>query len=149
MIPHRHPFVLIDRVLEFSELKDGSRVGRKVKALKNVTFNESYFAGHFPDRPIMPGVLIIECMAQAGMIACWRPSDPKMNVAIGRVGEFRIHKPVTPGDQLIITAEVLKDRGQMLVLDLKAYVDDELVTQYELLASVMPAKDNDNVTELS
>jgi 3-hydroxyacyl-[acyl-carrier-protein] dehydratase len=140
MIPHRHPFVLIDRVLEYSDMVDGSRLGRKVKALKNVTFNEAFFAGHFPGRAVMPGVLIIESMAQGGMIACWRPSDPPMDVAIARVGEFRIHKPVVPGDQLIIEGEVIKDRGQMLVLNLKSSVDGELVTEFELLASVTPSK---------
>lgn len=119
---------------------DGSRVGRKVKALKNVSYNEPYFPGHFPGRPIMPGVLIIESMAQAGMLACWRPSDPVMDVAIARVGEFRIHRPVTPGDQLIIMAEVIKDRGHMILLELQSHVGDELVTEFELLASVTPSK---------
>jgi beta-hydroxyacyl-ACP dehydratase FabZ len=143
LVPHRYPFVLIDRILECSELVDGSRVGRKVKALKNVTMNEAHFAGHFPGRPVMPGVLIIESMAQAGMIACWRPSDPKMDVAIARVGEFRIHRPVVPGDQLIIYGEVIKDRGQMILLKLKSFVDDELVTEFEILASVTPKKVGD------
>jgi 3-hydroxyacyl-[acyl-carrier-protein] dehydratase len=138
ILPHRQPFVLIDRITEIIEPEGGGRVGRKVVALKNVTYNESFFAGHFPHRAVMPGVLIIEAMAQAGCIASFRETDPKMDVAIGRIGEFRIRRPVVPGDQLIIHAEVKKDRGQMVLLELKSYVDNELVTEYELLASVTP-----------
>lgn len=138
ILPHRQPFVLIDRVLELVDSENGSRVGRKVKALKNVSYNETFFAGHFPHRPVMPGVLILESMAQAAAIACWRESDPKMDVAIGRVSEFRIRRPVVPGDQLVIHGEVIKDRGQMIVVNLKSFVEDELVTEFELLASVTP-----------
>ncbi len=140
ILPHRQPFVLIDRVLEMSEPGEGTRLGRKVKVLKNVSYNEPHFAGHFPHRAVMPGVLIMESMAQAAAMACWRPSDPKMDVAIARVSEMRIRKPVIPGDQLIIHGEVVKDRGQMIAIDLKAYVDEDLITEIELLASVTPAK---------
>lgn len=140
ILPHRHPFVLIDRVLELVDPGGPTRVGRKVKALKNVTYNEPFFPGHFPHRPVMPGVLILESMAQAGAIACWRESDPQMDVAIGRIGEVRIRRPVVPGDQLIIHGEVIKDRGQMIVLALQSFVDDELVAEVEILASVTPAQ---------
>lgn len=142
ILPHRQPFVLVDRVLELIEPSDasGSRVGRKVKVLKNVSYNEPYFAGHFPHRAVMPGVLIIETMAQAAAIACWREFDPKMDVAIARISEVRIHRPVIPGDQLIIHAEVIKDRGQIIAVDIKAFVENELVTATELLASVTPVK---------
>jgi beta-hydroxyacyl-ACP dehydratase FabZ len=140
ILPHRYPFVLIDRVLELTPPVAGDRTGRKAKVLKNISFNESYFAGHFPHRPVMPGVLIIEAMAQAGAIVCWRPNEAKMDVAIGRMSEVRIRRPVVPGDQLMIHAEVTKDRGQMIVLNLKCYVENELVTETELLASVTPAK---------
>ncbi|MEQ1663937.1 MAG: 3-hydroxyacyl-ACP dehydratase FabZ [Bdellovibrionales bacterium] len=140
ILPHRHPFVLIDRVLELIEPGENKRVGRKVKVLKNVSFNEPYFAGHFPHRAVMPGVLILESMAQAAAIACWRESDPPMDVAIGRISEVRIRRPVIPGDQLIIHGEVKKDRGEMLVILLQAYVENNLVTEIELLASVTPKK---------
>lgn len=140
ILPHRHPFVLIDRVLELIEPGENKRVGRKVKVLKNVSFNEPYFAGHFPHRAVMPGVLILESMAQAAAIACWRESDPPMDVAIGRISEVRIRRPVIPGDQLIIHGEVKKDRGEMLVVLLQAYVENNLVTEIELLASVTPKK---------
>ncbi|MCB0349931.1 MAG: 3-hydroxyacyl-ACP dehydratase FabZ [Bdellovibrionales bacterium] len=138
ILPHRQPFLLIDRVLELHDPGGNLRLGRKVKVLKNVSYNEPHFAGHFPHRAVMPGVLIVEAMAQAAGIACYRESDPKMDVAIGRVSEFRIRRPVVPGDQLIIHGEVIKDRGQMIVIALKAFVDDELVTEIELLASVTP-----------
>ncbi len=88
----------------------------------------------------MPGVLIIESMAQAAAIACWRESDPDMDVAIARISEVRIRRPVTPGDQLVITGEVIKDRGTMLVVKAQSYVDGELVTEFEILASVIPRK---------
>jgi 3-hydroxyacyl-[acyl-carrier-protein] dehydratase len=140
ILPHRHPFVLIDRVLELIEPGENKRVGRKVKVLKNVSFNEPYFAGHFPHRAVMPGVLILESMAQAAAIACWRESDPPMDVAIGRISEVRIRRPVIPGDQLIIHGEVKKDRGEMIVILLQAYVENDLVTEIELLASVTPKK---------
>jgi len=132
--------VLIDRVLELTEPKGNARVGRRVKVLKNVSYNEPYFAGHFPHRAVMPGVLIVEAMAQAAAIACWRASDPKFDVAIGRISEIRIRRPVVPGDQLIIQGEVVKDRGQMIVISLQAHVDSELITEIELLASVTPVE---------
>jgi 3-hydroxyacyl-[acyl-carrier-protein] dehydratase len=141
ILPHRYPFVLIDRVDEMSEPHDGTRLGRKVKARKCVSFNEAFFSGHFPHRPVMPGVLIVEALAQAGAIACWRPSDPPMDVAIGRIGETRIRRPVTPGDVLKIEAEVTKDRGGMIVIRASAQVDNELVTEAEILAMVSPVKD--------
>ncbi|OFZ11507.1 MAG: 3-hydroxyacyl-[acyl-carrier-protein] dehydratase FabZ [Bdellovibrionales bacterium RBG_16_40_8] len=140
ILPHRQPFVLIDRVLEIIDPGDKTRLGRKVKVLKNISYNEPFFAGHFPHRPVMPGVLILESMAQAAAIACWRETDPKMDVAIGRVSEFRIRRPVVPGDQLIIRGEVVKDRGQIVVIKTASFVDNELVTEVEILASMTPIR---------
>lgn len=136
ILPHRHPFVLVDRVLEYVESDSKSRVGQRVKAIKNVTYNEPFFPGHFPDRPLMPGVLILEAMAQAGALACHKPNDPPMGVVIGRLSESKIRRPVTPGDTLTITADVTKDRGSMIVILSKAYVGTELVTEVEILAHV-------------
>lgn len=138
VLPHRHPFVLVDRVLEYVESDTSNRVGQRVKAIKNVTYNEPFFPGHFPDRPLMPGVLIIEALAQAGALACHRPNDPPMAVAIGRLSESKIRRPVIPGDTLILTAEVLKDRGSMVVIQSRAHVGTELVTEVEILAHVTP-----------
>lgn len=139
VLPHRHPFVLIDRVEEYIEVEGKSRVGQRVTAIKNVTYNEPFFPGHFPGRPMMPGVLIIEAMAQAACMATHRPNDPNMNVAIGRLSESRIRRPVVPGDQLRFEAEVVKDRGAMIVICAKAFVGDEPVTEVEILAHVTPA----------
>ena len=136
ILPHRQPFVLIDRVLEIHDPGGDKKLGRRVRALKNVTFNEPFFAGHFPDRPVMPGVLILESMAQAACIACTRKGDPKVEVAIGRIGEVRFHSPVIPGDQLIIEAEVIKDRGHFFACTVSSRVEDELIAETDILASV-------------
>jgi len=136
VLPHRHPFVLIDRIVDFVAIPGDSRAGQKVHAIKNVTFNEPFFAGHFPHRPVMPGVLIIEAMAQAGAMACYKEGAPKKDVAIGRLSEARFRRPVVPGDVLTIHAGVIKDRGQMIVIQAKSSVDDEPVTELEILASV-------------
>ena len=136
ILPHRQPFVLIDKVIERTEAQGSSLVGSKLVAIKNVSYNEAFFAGHFPHRPVMPGVLIIESMAQAGALASYVPGAGKKDVAIGRISEARFHRPVVPGDQLKIEAEVIKDRGNMLLLKMKATVDDELVTEVEVLAFV-------------
>ena len=123
-------------MLSYVETEGDSRVGQKVHALKNVTFNEPFFPGHFPDKPMMPGVLILESLAQAGALACHRPNDPPMGVAIGRISESRIRRPVVPGDSLHIYAEVIKDRGAMIVIKARAEVDAELITEVEVLAHV-------------
>jgi 3-hydroxyacyl-[acyl-carrier-protein] dehydratase len=140
VLPHRQPFVLIDRVLELSIPNGPSRLGRKIKALKNLSYGEPFFAGHFPNRPVMPGVLIIEALAQAGAMACYRPEDPALDVAIGRIGEARIRRPVVPGDQLILSVEVVKDRGSTVLLKGEATVDGEPVTEVEILAYLTPRK---------
>ncbi len=135
-LPHRQPFALIDRVLEIHDPGGQSKVGRRVRALKNVTYNEPFFAGHFPNRPIMPGVLIMEAMAQAAAMACAREGDPKMDIVVARFSEVKFHRPVVPGDQLITEAEVIKQREKFFFNRVRATVDGELVTEFEILASV-------------
>lgn len=122
-----------------SEPTSGSRVGRKAKAIKCISFGEPFFAGHFPNRPIMPGVLILEAMAQTAVIACWRPNEGDMDVAIARIGETRVRRPVVPGDVLTLEVEVMKDRGTMIAIQCKATVEGELISETEILASVTPA----------
>jgi beta-hydroxyacyl-ACP dehydratase FabZ len=137
ILPHRYPFLLVDRVLSVEEgPKSGTRVGRRIKALKQVSFNEPFFQGHFPGNPVMPGVLIIEAMAQAGALAYIKREDPKGNLAIANVRSAKFRKPVVPGDSLIIEGVVMKDRGHMIVLDLKGYVEGELVAEAEILAFI-------------
>lgn len=136
MLPHRQPFALVDRVLEVSDPGGPTKVGRKVRVLKNVTYNEPFFAGHFPNRPIMPGVLIMEAAAQAAAMACAREGEPKMDIVVARFSEVRFHRPIVPGDQMITEAEVLKQREKFFFNRVRVTVDDELVTEFEILASV-------------
>lgn len=138
VLPHRYPFHLVDRILDMEEPRDGSRVGRWVKGLKNVTINEPFFPGHFPHRPVMPGVLIIEAMAQTGALACMRPNDPDMDVAIAKVSSARFRAPVVPGDSVVMHVEVMKDKANMVVMDCKAEVDGKVVANAEIVAYVIP-----------
>lgn len=137
LLPHRFPFLLIDRVIAIQEgANPPSRVGRRAIAIKNVTANEHFFIGHFPGRPVMPGVLIVEAMAQAGCVAFRRDTDPEMDVAIASIREARFRRPVVPGDTLRLTAEIIKDRGQMIVTECKAEVDNQVVAEAEILAAI-------------
>lgn len=138
LLPHRFPFLLVDRVDELVKPENGARVGRKIRAIKNVTINEPFFPGHFPHRPVMPGVLQVEAMAQVAAISCVEPTGPRMDVAIAGIREARFRRPVVPGDTLELTAEVLKDRAGMLVVRCEARVAGRLVAEVELLAKVFP-----------
>ncbi len=131
MLPHRYPFLLVDRVIEL--MPDD-----KILALKNVTINEPFFLGHFPGRPVMPGVLIIEAMAQVGGILAYETSPPeKRNRLIYFMGmdKVRFRKMVVPGDQIIFEAKILKFRSKVAKMAGNAKVDDQLVAEAELMAS--------------
>jgi beta-hydroxyacyl-ACP dehydratase FabZ len=136
MLPHRYPFLLVDRIIELIP-------GEKIVALKNVTINEPFFQGHFPAQPVMPGVLIIEAMAQAGGILAFEtaPAD-KRNRLIYFMGmdKVRFRKMVTPGDQIIFEAKILKFRSKVAKMSGTATVDDQLVAEAELMASFGEAK---------
>lgn len=139
ILPHRFPFLLVDRVEVLErDLKAKNRVGWKIRAIKNVTFNEPFFPGHFPHRPVMPGVLQIEAMAQAGCLAVVDPDGPEMDVAIAGINDARFRRPVIPGDRLVLTAEITKDRGQIMVLKCQMHVDGELASEAEMIAKVFP-----------
>lgn len=127
MLPHRYPFLLLDRVLELEE-------GRRCKALKNVTGNEPYFEGHFPGNPVMPGVLIVEAMAQACGIAAFalEPDVTNMWLLFAGIAKARFKRPVVPGDQLIIEGEYLAHKMRIWSFSAKATVDDKLVAQAEI-----------------
>jgi beta-hydroxyacyl-ACP dehydratase FabZ len=135
-LPHRYPFLLVDRIIELIP-------GEKIVALKNVTINEPFFQGHFPAQPVMPGVLIIEAMAQAGGILAFEtaPAD-KRNRLIYFMGmdKVRFRKMVTPGDQIIFEAKILKFRSKVAKMSGTATVDDQLVAEAELMASFGEAK---------
>ena len=124
LIPHRYPFLLIDRIVEIEPLK-------RIVAIKNVTINEPFFQGHFPGAPVMPGVLIIEAMAQAGAVLLFREVPDRENklMYFAAIEEARFRKPVTPGDQLRLEIEVIKYRNGYGKLSGKAYVDGTLVCE--------------------
>ncbi len=136
MLPHRFPFLLVDRVDELYKPNGASRVGRKIVATKNVTINEPFFPGHFPHRPVMPGVLQIEAMAQCAALAVAEQNGPKMDVAIAGVNDARFRRPVVPGDTLILEAEVIKDRSGILVIKCFAKVDGHIACEAEVIAKV-------------
>lgn len=132
-LPHRYPILLVDRVLDY--VPDES-----IRALKNVTANEPHFMGHFPDHPVMPGVLIIEAMAQAGGILAFQsaPKDQEFLVYFTGIDDVRFRKPVRPGDQLIFELTCLRRRGHMWKFKAEALVDGELVAGGTLMATLMP-----------
>src|ERR1039458_9414837 len=124
LLPHRYPFLLIDRIIEFEPTK-------RLVALKNVTINEPFFQGHFPGYPIMPGVLVIEAMAQAGAIIVMaeiQDRDKKLVVFTG-IEKAKFRRPVTPGDQLRIEVDVLSMKTRVGRIEGKAYVDDKVACQ--------------------
>ena len=136
LLAHRYPFLLLDRVIEVVP-------GDKVTTLKNVTINEPFFQGHFPGRPIMPGVLIIEAMAQAGgILAYLTASDEQRNRLIYFMGmdKVRFRKPAVPGDQIIFEAKILKFRSRAAKMSGTARIDNQLVAEAELMASFGESK---------
>lgn len=144
ILPHRFPFLLVDKVVAKKENKAGeNRAGQTCTAIKNVTFNEPFFPGHFPEMPIMPGVLQVEAMAQAACLAYARVGDPKMDFFIGSIHDAKFRKPVVPGDTLVMSAEIVKDRGHMIVIKIRTEVDGQLVAESELLAKVTPRSTGD------
>jgi 3-hydroxyacyl-[acyl-carrier-protein] dehydratase len=132
LLPHRYPFALVDRVLEYVP-------GKKAVAIKNVTFNEPQFQGHFPGRPLMPGVLIVEAMAQVGgLIVTQMPDIPKGLFVFAGIDHVRFRRPVVPGDQLLITCELLHlKRKRFGKVHATATVDGERVCSGELMFSLL------------
>ncbi len=132
LLPHRYPFLLVDRVLEIIP-------GERIVALKNVTINEPFFQGHFPKSPIMPGVLIIEAMAQAGGVLAF-DSLPKEKqgalVYFMGMDKVKFRKPVTPGDQLIFEISILKQRLNAIKMEGVAKVNESLVAEAQFMATI-------------
>lgn len=135
LVPHRWPFVLIDRITHF----DG---GDNLTALKNVTYNEAHFPGHFPDLPTMPGVLILEAMAQAsGMLAVLRSgvsAKDGMIFYFSGIDNARFRRPVVPGDQLILQVKFLKQKRDLWKMAVEARVDGALACEAEMMCVVRP-----------
>ena len=131
LLPHRYPFLLVDRILAITPNKD-------IVGLKNVTINEPFFQGHFPAQPVMPGVLILEGMAQVGgVLAFYSEPENIGNKVLYFVGidKARFRQPVIPGDQIHFKLELLKRRRGIWQMAAQAYVDEKLVAEAELMAS--------------
>jgi 3-hydroxyacyl-[acyl-carrier-protein] dehydratase len=132
-LPHRYPFLLVDRVLSIEK-------GKSIKALKNVTINEPFFQGHFPHRPVMPGVLMLEALAQAAALLAFdtlgaSPSDEMVYYFAGIDGA-RFKRPVEPGDQLTLEVELLRMKAGIFKFKARALVGDELTVEAELTCAM-------------
>ncbi len=127
LLPYRYPFLLVDRVIEYEPR-------RHIVAVKNVSTNEEYFNGHFPQRPIMPGVLILECMAQTSGLVMLVQEEHKGKIPyFTGIDNAKFRRPVVPGDQLRIEADVLKFRGSAGVVQCRALVDGDLAAEARLM----------------
>ncbi|MEN8106485.1 MAG: 3-hydroxyacyl-ACP dehydratase FabZ [Pseudomonadota bacterium] len=131
-LPHRYPFLLIDRVTEFNK-------GESLTGIKNVTFNEPFFQGHFPQRPVMPGVLILEAMAQATGLLAFRTLEQTaeretLYFLVG-MNKVRFKQPVEPGDQLVLKVKLLRTRRGLWLFDCNASVDGKVVACAEIMCT--------------
>jgi 3-hydroxyacyl-[acyl-carrier-protein] dehydratase len=132
LLPHRFPFLLLDRVIDLTPKKF-------IVALKNVTCNEQFFQGHFPDWKIMPGVLIIEAIAQAGAVLLFNsiPDADRKFVVLSKLDKAKFKKMVTPGDQLRIEVQWIRQKGRILHMKGKALVDGEIAAECEIFATLL------------
>jgi 3-hydroxyacyl-[acyl-carrier-protein] dehydratase len=135
-LPHRYPFLLVDRVLEFEE-------GKRIKALKNVTFNEPFFGGHFPGRPVMPGVLMLEALAQAAALLAHKSmaeglGENPLYYFVGIDGA-RFKRPVEPGDQLILEVELMRSKSRVYKFKARGLVGTEVAVEAELMCTMRAA----------
>ncbi|MBN2033144.1 MAG: 3-hydroxyacyl-ACP dehydratase FabZ [Deltaproteobacteria bacterium] len=135
ILPHRYPFLFVDRVVELE-------VGKKVVGIKNVTLNEPFFQGHFPGKPIMPGVLIVEAMAQTGgvlaglSVAGFTERQGRQPIYFMSIDKVKFRKPVLPGDQLMFEVVPLRTGSRVWKMAGKAFVNDVLVAEAELVATI-------------
>ena len=134
ILPHRYPFLLVDKILEME-------MGKRIVGIKNVTMNEPFFQGHFPGRPIMPGVLIIEAMAQTGVVLALKsvpPGEVKNKVILFMsIDKAKFRKPVIPGDQLRFEIDVIRQRSNIMSLKAQALVDGAVAAEAEMMAMIV------------
>ena len=137
LLPHRYPFLLVDRIVSMTEGPVGA--GSRVTGLKNVSVNEPFFQGHFPGNPVMPGVLILECMAQvAGCLFFAGEAEPEKKLMyLSGVDKARFRRPVFPGDQLIVVAEIVQVRSNIVRMRAEARVDGVLCAEGEFMSSLV------------
>ncbi|MCL7487692.1 MAG: 3-hydroxyacyl-ACP dehydratase FabZ [Desulfobulbaceae bacterium] len=131
ILPHRYPFVMVDRILEYAERQF-------ITGIKNVTINESFFMGHFPGEPVMPGVMILEGMAQIGALLAYKSMPEAIGsklVYFAGIDKVRFRKMVRPGDQLLFRVECIKMKPKLSKMSARAYVDDQLAAEAELMAT--------------
>ncbi|MGI6554132.1 MAG: 3-hydroxyacyl-ACP dehydratase FabZ [Bacillota bacterium] len=130
ILPHRYPFLLVDRILDMEP-------GKRVVGIKNVTVNEPFFQGHFPGKPVMPGVLVIEAMAQVGAAGILAMPEFEGKIALfAGIDKARFRRQVVPGDQLRIEVNVLRLRGSVGKSEARAYVGEDLAAEAELMFAV-------------
>ena len=137
ILPHRYPMLLVDRILEVETMK-------RAVGIKNITANEMQFLGHFPNEPIMPGVLLIEAMAQVGGVAMLYPEENRGKIAVfAKIDNVRFRKQVVPGDQVVTTAEVTKImRGNMGIIHCEGKVDGKVACECDCTFAIMDPKKN-------
>ncbi len=137
ILPHRYPMLLVDRILEVEPMK-------RAVGIKNITANEMQFLGHFPNEPIMPGVLLIEAMAQVGGVAMLYPEENRGKIAVfAKIDNVRFRKQVVPGDQVVTTAEVTKImRGSMGIIHCEGMVDGKVACECDCTFAIMDPKEN-------
>lgn len=130
ILPHRYPFLLVDRIVEFEK-------GKRAVGIKNVTINEKFFVGHFPENPVMPGVLMVEAMAQVAGVLVLKSNETfgKKDVYFAAIKEVKFRKIVTPGDQLVIEVELLNSKRNIYFFKGKITVDGKIVVEGEFAAT--------------
>jgi beta-hydroxyacyl-ACP dehydratase FabZ len=138
-LPHRYPFLLIDKVVELERLK-------RIVAIKNVTINEAFFQGHFPGKPVMPGVLILEAMAQAGGLLLLQdiPDREHKLLYLASMNHVKFRRPVVPGDQMRVEVDLITWKGDLCKIEAKTFVDGNLTTEAALLCVMVDRDRADN-----